>query len=419
MKQRCWSGLAQIAEIRLSRLTILEVDRVAKIYCRHLQRSLRYGVQDLLAQALGRTREPRLRPGEFFALKNVSFQLQPGECLALLGANGAGKSTLLKMINGLIRPDRGAIRRRGRLNAMIELGAGFNPLLSGRENTYVNAALLGLSRSEVQRQFDSIVDFAEIGAVIDDPVRTYSTGMRMRLGFAIATHTRPDLLLIDEVFAVGDVRFRMKCFEKIMQLRDSGIALIVVAHAIAQLQRISSRALVLDRQQAVYDGPFDAGARVYEAKLMQSETSTAAVEPYHDARIETIELVSSPTDPAGWQTGDTLEVEIAIRSQTPLVNACVRLYVKSPAAGILGGFANHASGYRCDVLPPVTRFRVKLLRLPLLQGAYSIGATLYGPGPWDFCDRLETGVTFHIDGPSTDPNGFGLDGTLRFDHEWL
>jgi lipopolysaccharide transport system ATP-binding protein len=129
----------------LSSPPILEIDRVSKIYCRHLKRSLRYGVQDLLSQALGRTREPRLRPGEFFALKNVSFQLQPGECLALLGANGAGKSTLLKMINGLIRPDRGAIRRRGRLNAMIELGAGFNPLLSGRENTYVNAALLGLS----------------------------------------------------------------------------------------------------------------------------------------------------------------------------------------------------------------------------------------------------------------------------------
>jgi lipopolysaccharide transport system ATP-binding protein len=376
-------------------------------------------VQDLLAQAIGRTRDPRLRPGEFFALKNVSFQLQPGECLALLGANGAGKSTLLKLVNGLIRPDRGAIRRRGHLNAMIELGAGFNPLLSGRENTFVNAALLGLSRSEVQRQFDSIVEFAELAAVIDDPVRTYSSGMRMRLGFAIATHTRPDLLLIDEVFAVGDVRFRMRCFEKIMQLRDSGMALIVVAHAIAQLQRISSRALVLDRQQAVYDGPFDAGARLYESTLLQSELATTVAEPYHNARIGAIELVSSPTHPDGWQTGDSLEFEVTIHSQTPLENACLRLYIKSPAAGILGGFANHATGYRCDLQSPETRFRVRLLRLPLLQGAYSLGATLYGPGPWDYCDRLETGVTFRIAGPPTDPNGFGLDGTLHLEHEWL
>lgn len=397
---------------------ILEVDRVFKIYCRHLQRSLRYGVQDLLAQAIGRHRQPKLRPGEFFALKNVSFRLQPGECLALLGANGAGKSTLLKMINGLIRPDRGAIRRRGRLNAMIELGAGFNPLLSGRENTYVNAALLGLSSREVQRQFESIVEFAELGSVIDDPVRTYSTGMRMRLGFAIATHTQPDLLLIDEVFAVGDVRFRMKCFEKIMQLRDSGISLIVVAHAIAQLQRISNRALVLDCQQVVYDGPFDAGARLYETTLLQSDAATPVADPYHDARIESVELVSQPGNPSGWQTGDSLELEVAIRCQTPLDNACVRLYLKSPVAGILGGFANHASGYRCDLQPPITRFRVKLLRLPLLQGAYSIGVTLYGPGPWDFCDRLETGLTFHIAGPPTDPNGFGWDGNVRVEHEW-
>ncbi len=402
----------------MSSQPILEVDHVSKIYCRHLKRSLRYGVQDLLLQALGKNREAKLRPGEFFALKNVSFQLQPGECLALLGANGAGKSTLLKLINGLLRPDRGVIRRRGRLGAMIELGAGFNPLLSGRENTFVNAALLGLSRAEVERQFDSIVEFAELAHVIDDPVRTYSTGMRMRLGFAIATHVRTDLLLIDEVFAVGDVRFRMKCFEKIMQLRDSGMALIVVAHAIAQLQRISNRALVLDSQQAIYDGPFDAGARIYEAALLKTEPEQKVVAPYHDARIANLRIVEPPTQEDGWRTGDSLTVEIEIHCETPLENACVRLFVRSPALGILGGFANHASGFRCDLEPPVTRFRATLNRMPLLMGAYSIGATLYGPGSWDFCSRLDPGVKFHIVGPPTNPNGFGIDGAIAFEHRW-
>ncbi|MBL8889391.1 MAG: ATP-binding cassette domain-containing protein [Planctomycetaceae bacterium] len=399
-------------------LPILEVDRISKIYCRHLQRSLRYGVQDLLYQAIGRQRETKLRPGEFFALKHISFKLQRGECLALLGANGAGKSTLLKMINGLLRPDRGAIRRRGRLGAMIELGAGFNPLLSGRENTFVNGALLGLSRAEIQQQFNAIVEFAELGNVIDDPVRTYSTGMRMRLGFAIATHTRPDLLLIDEVFAVGDVRFRMKCFEKIMQLRDSGVSLIVVAHAINQLQRISNRALVLDQHQAIYDGPFDAGARLYEQALLTVVSEKNDSAPFHDARIADVRVVGSPPQGDGWKTGDSLEAEIEIHCQTPLDNACVRLFVRSPALGILGGFANHATGFRCDLRAPITKFRVTIESLPLLMGAYSLGATLYGPGPWDFCDRLESGPSFEIVGPPTEPNGFGIDGAILFQNRW-
>lgn len=399
---------------------ILEVEHVSKIYCRNLQRSLRYGLADLLSQARGRhPRSPKLRPGEFFALKDVSFSLQPGECLALLGANGAGKSTLLKMINGLIRPDRGAIRRRGRLGAMIELGAGFNPLLSGRENTFVNAALLGFSRTDVQRCFDSIVDFAEVGHVIDDPVRTYSTGMRMRLGFAIATHMRPDLLLIDEVFAVGDVRFRMKCFERIIQLRDSGMSLIVVAHALAQLQRISSRALVLDRQAMVYDGPFDAGARIYETSLLRGGEQPQEMPRFHDAKLAGIRVVSAPPHPSGWETGDPLSLEIDVDCETPLDNACLRLFISSPSHGVLGGFANHASGFPCHLKPPRTTFRLEFTRLPLLAGAYSIGATLYGPGPWDFCDRLESGVALHVVGPPTDPNGFGLDGAIRFEHRWL
>jgi len=406
---------------------ILEVDRVWKVYCRHLRRSLRYGAEELFRQALGRPRaQRRLRPGEFFALRDVSFRLEPGECLALLGANGAGKSTLLKLINGLLRPDRGRIRRRGRMGAMIELGAGFNPLLSGRENTYVNGALLGLSRSEINRQFESIVEFAELGAVIDDPVRTYSTGMRMRLGFAIATHIRPDLLLIDEVFAVGDVRFRMRCFDRITQLRDSGIALIVVAHAISQLQRISNRALVLDQQQVVYDGPFDQGATIYQESLLREDRQPdVVVEPFHDAQLKAIRCVDWETGqeylagPCQVQTGDSLRVEIEVACQTPLDDACLRLFFKSAGMGVLGGFANKAAGFRCDLRPPLTRIQVEIQDLPLLAGAYSLNATLYGPERWDYCDRLDPGLTMHVTGPPTDPNGFGIDGTVRFPHRWV
>ena len=179
-------------------LPVVEVRNVSKKYCRNLKRSLRYGLFDLLSEFRARSGDWRsqLRKGEFFAVDDVDFDVRPGECIALLGPNGAGKSTLLKMIAGLFKPDRGSITIRGRLGALIELGTGFNTILSGRENVYVNGAILGLSKKEVDQVFDKIVDFAEVGHVIDDPVRTYSTGMRLRLGFAVATHMDPEILLL-------------------------------------------------------------------------------------------------------------------------------------------------------------------------------------------------------------------------------
>lgn len=414
----------------LSRPTILEVDRLSKIYCRNLRLSLRYGLGGLWDEITARTRDRnQLRTGEFFALRDVSFQLQAGECVALLGSNGAGKSTLLKVINGLIKPDQGSVRRKGRLGAMIELGAGFNPLLSGRENTYVNAALLGLKHSEVDRQFESIVEFAELGSVIDQPVRTYSTGMRMRLGFAVATHMRPDLLLIDEVFAVGDVRFRMKCFEKIFQMRQDGIAIIVVSHAISQMQRIANRAIVLHQNQIVFDGLFDEGAAVYEHSLLDGDTTDPTSARFHDARIESIRIAAPTHESSGdsstaratipqLHSGDDLVAEITIACQTPLPDACLRLFIKSARLGVIGGFANKYSHFDCRIESPQTVVRVKLLDLPLLAGVYSLNATLYGPERWDYCDRKDPGASFEIIGPATDPNGFGIDGTILFKHQW-
>ena len=212
------------------RLPVVEVHNVSKKYCRNLKRSLRYGMYDLWSEMTARSGDwrGRLRAGEFFAVDNADFNVQPGECIALLGPNGAGKSTLLKMIAGLFKPDLGQITIRGRLGALIELGTGFNTILSGRENVYVNGAILGLSKREVDAVFDEIIDFSEVGHVIDDPVRTYSTGMRLRLGFAVATHMNPQILLVDEVLAVGDVGFRMKCFNHILKLVESGMALIIV-----------------------------------------------------------------------------------------------------------------------------------------------------------------------------------------------
>ena len=210
---------------------ILEVDQVALRFGRRLGSSLRLGLCDTLRDLAGLPPRTHLGKDEFWALDGVSFQLRRGEALGLLGANGAGKSSLLKVVAGLLKPDRGRVTVRGRVGALIELGAGMHPLLTGRENIRVNAAILGLTRRETDAKIDEIIAFADLGDFIDAPVRGYSSGMRVRLGFAVAAHLEPDLLLIDEVLAVGDVSFRMKCFNRLRQIQ-SRTAFILVTHSV-------------------------------------------------------------------------------------------------------------------------------------------------------------------------------------------
>lgn len=220
---------------------LVRVENVSKKFCRDLKRSLWYGVTDILAELFGRrTDQENLRRDEFWAVKDVSFELKRGECLGLIGHNGAGKSTLLKMLNGLIKPDKGRITMNGRVGALIELGAGFNPILTGRENLYINGQILGFTKREIDSKFESIVEFAEIQDFIDMPVQNYSSGMKVRLGFAVASQMEPDVLIIDEVLAVGDVGFRLKCFNVIAQMIKKS-AVIFVSHNMPQVARVSSR----------------------------------------------------------------------------------------------------------------------------------------------------------------------------------
>jgi lipopolysaccharide transport system ATP-binding protein len=224
---------------------LVRVEGVSKKFSRDLKKSLWYGVKDAFSDLAGRDgTTDKLRPSEFWALNNVSFNLRRGECLGLIGRNGAGKTTLLKLLSGLIKPDSGRVEIRGRLGALIALGAGFNPILSGRENIYVNAAVLGLSRCEIDEKFSSIVDFAEIDEFIDAPVQSYSSGMQVRLGFAIATAMEPDVLLLDEVLAVGDTAFQAKCYARISELKNRA-AMIFVSHYMSSIARVSNSALLL------------------------------------------------------------------------------------------------------------------------------------------------------------------------------
>lgn len=232
---------------------LIQAESISKKFCRNLRRSMWYGVQDIGAELLGIRKDPELRKDEFWAVNDVSFDIRRGECLGLIGHNGAGKSTLLKMLNGLIKPDKGKITIKGRVGALIELGTGFNPILTGRENIYNNGAVLGLTRKEINEKFDAIVDFAEIGEFLDTPVQNYSSGMKVRLGFAVASQMEPDILLIDEVLAVGDVSFVLKCFSRMdALLRTSSI--VLVSHNIPQIARMSDSIVLMKTGKAIYYG---------------------------------------------------------------------------------------------------------------------------------------------------------------------
>ncbi|NWF91940.1 MAG: ABC transporter ATP-binding protein [Syntrophaceae bacterium] len=228
--------------------TVISVEHVSKKYCKSLKRSMLYGAMDIGRNILGlSSKSDRLRKDEFWALNDVSFEVRKGETLGIIGPNGSGKTTLLKLLNGIFWPDKGKITIRGRVGALIELGAGFHPLLTGRENIYINAAILGMGKEEVDKQFDEIVKFADIGDFIDTPVKFYSSGMFVRLGFAVAMYSRPDILLVDEVLAVGDVQFQMKCFSRLKEFRERGNTIIIVTHDMGTIQKHTEKVILLER----------------------------------------------------------------------------------------------------------------------------------------------------------------------------
>jgi ABC-type polysaccharide/polyol phosphate transport system ATPase subunit len=219
-----------------------------------LQKSRAGDLRELFTGLLQRKNNESGSDNEFYALRDVGFSIQRGETVGIVGHNGSGKSTLLKMLTGILKPDTGHIRTHGRIGALIEVGAGFHPDLSGRENIFLNGSIMGLSRRELEKRFDAIVSFAGLERFIDTPVKRYSSGMYMRLGFSIATHIEPEILLIDEVLAVGDTQFQNKCIKHLREFAAGGGTVIFVSHAMDQVASLCQRCLWLDRGQLLHDG---------------------------------------------------------------------------------------------------------------------------------------------------------------------
>ncbi len=225
--------------------------------------------------ALGRRRDALVR--DFTALKPLSFEVRRGESLGIIGRNGSGKSTLLQIIAGTLRPSTGHVDVYGRIAALLELGSGFNPEYTGRENIYLNASILGLTKAETNAKFDAIAGFADIGQFLDQPVKTYSSGMVLRLAFAVSINVEPDILIVDEALAVGDVFFTQKCFQRLREILDAGTTLLFVSHSMAAVQNLCNRAILLHEGRAIFEGlPEEAASRYYAAVAAPADGSGAA-----------------------------------------------------------------------------------------------------------------------------------------------
>lgn len=321
-------------------------------------------------------------PG-FWALKDVNFEVQTGEVLGVIGRNGAGKSTLLKILNGLIPPDTGRITMRGRVAALIELNAGFNPILSGRENIFNQAALLGFSKEETLKKFDAIVDFADIGDFLDMPVQNYSSGMQVRLGFAVAAQMEPDVLIIDEVLAVGDVAFRFKCLKAIADMLKSS-AVVFVTHSMPQVFHICTDLMVLDHGRVVSQGrDLTAGASVY-LELLKADG--AQVLGSGEVSVKTLELfepggkVASLGECLVLNHGSPLRIRLVLNCSAPTDQARIQFMLWNaemlPVIDVMG---SDLKGHRVDLPSSGTvEVTAMLPNIELKAGRYMLSVIVVG-----------------------------------------
>lgn len=353
--------------------TLIKVEGISKKFCRSLKKSLWYGMQDLGNEVLGRRHggNGELRSDEFWAVKDVSFELKRGECLGLIGRNGAGKTTLLKVLNGLIKPDSGHIEMRGRVGALIALGAGFNPILTGRENIYVNASVLGFTTTEIDAKLDEIIDFADIDEFIDSPVQNYSSGMQVRLGFAVATALEPDILLLDEVLAVGDAAFRNKCYNRIGKLRRSA-AIIFVSHSMEQVAQICDLSLMLSRGETQYIGSVDECIKVYdnENKLCLDdgtdfETLEAPITNFSVTINKNIVFY-----------GETLNIEIEVFAESNVKNAIFRIVFYDERQIPFAEWNSGRIGFYFDLEKGKNKFEVNVGPIQFKTGTYCFGINI-------------------------------------------
>ena len=317
---------------------------------------------------------------ELFAVSNVSFRIERGEAVGIVGQNGAGKSTILKLLSGTTAPTRGEIRIRGRLSALVEVSAGFHPELTGRENIYLSGSILGMSREEISRKLDRIIDFSGVRKFVDVPVKRYSSGMSVRLGFAVAAHLDPDILLLDEVLAVGDAAFQAKCLDRIAELRTQGKTILFTSHDLAALERLCGRALLLDRGQLIMSGSPKVVIEEYLARTFVSLQPRAvkSAAPVEDAEIISVEFEQPGRSSV--KTGCPMAARLKYRAGETIENVTITVSFYWP------------SGYLCAQLTTFGRLEALTLKkgtgtieffcpkLAMQRGLYTVDGSIERDG---------------------------------------
>lgn len=404
----------------------LEFNRVSK---RYLVREEEVQIAAGSNKLLSKLKSLRKSNKEFWAVRDVSFQVARGEALGIIGHNGAGKSTMLKLIAGITAPTSGEIKINGRLAALIEVGSGFHPELTGRENIYLSGTILGMSRREITRKLDSIIDFAGVREFIETPVKRYSSGMYVRLGFAIAAHLNPDVLLLDEVLAVGDAAFQTKCFERINRMREEGKTIVFISHDLHAVERLCNRAILMERGQIVAMGAPRDVIRNYSGRGEYSDQSATLVfnnpMPESDARfrVERVEVLDHNGDvKKSLQTGDYARFRITWHATEAVECGGVELGFET-----LEGI----SLVRCSTRPLKTtdvRFDVgrntielEIERFPFAAGDYSLMVGLTIPMQ-EWLARQHSFGTLTVRSGDYFGSGFPFDAesaALIIEHKWL
>ena len=382
---------------------LVVLDRVSKKFCRSLQSSLRYSLQDTLRRAFRRPRREALRRDEFWALDEVSLSVSRGECLGLIGPNGAGKSTLLKLVNRDYRPDRGTVITRGGIKSLIRLGSGLQPMLTGRENIYIQCSELGLGKRETDVKLDDIVAFAELQKSLDAPVKHYSDGMYARLEFAVATSVPMDILLIDEVLAVGDIAFQLRCLERLHALKRQGAALLFVSHSEMNIRQVADRCLLLFDGKSLTQGHPDAVlCKYYDAVgYLNPQLKPLKLPPEmpadcaQGAAITALQLggeaSAKPGQPLAW----IVEYQLTVMDHP--APALVLQFWNS--AGILiGAVDSRLAGCDLPLRPGGGEIALRLPFLPLAPGLYRIaGGFMNGDRFIGYSRELATLRVWHPD----------------------